>query len=222
MSHNQEAFDFSQSSGHHRYRERHDFGDGGREHNVWAEFARECSSMMQELHQLSRLTMQMERNNHNSGCRFLPEMQLTDFGSGYNPHRMHGRGDNGWNNGPRPIDFQPTAPAPVSDSRPIGPAPPGFDAAKWNNPEHRTQKYGVSRNFSRVADQMRAIPDEEGRKRFTEEFLKTQVPVIEAGGFRVLAIKNEKIQLVEGNGQPHWIDTVRDIGGDAAIQWLPV
>jgi hypothetical protein len=99
--------------------------------------------------------------------------------------------------------------------------PPGFDGGKWSNPDYHTPKYDVSRNLAMVQDQLHAIPDEPGRKAWMENFLKTQVPLIEAQGYKVTAIKNEKIQLSHPSGSG-WIDCARDIGGDAAVQWLPV
>jgi hypothetical protein len=98
--------------------------------------------------------------------------------------------------------------------------PPGYDAGKWSNPNYHTPKYDVSRNLAAVQDQLHAIPDEPGRKAFMEKFLATQKPLIEAEGYRVVAIKNEKIQLDDGRGNVHWVDCARDIGGDAAVQWL--
>lgn len=133
---------------------------------------------------------------------------------------------------PEFIDFTPLpferSPSGFGDRQPYaakddpGPTPPGFVAEKWENPDYHSIKYDVSRNFARVVHRLHAIPDEAGRKRFAEQFLKSQIPLIESLGGKVLQVKNEKLLLDAGDGKPHWIDTIRDIGGDAALQWTAV
>ncbi|MBM3463868.1 MAG: hypothetical protein FJX76_17365 [Armatimonadetes bacterium] len=102
-------------------------------------------------------------------------------------------------------------------------APAGFDQTKWNNPQHNTPKYVVGRALSTVIDDLRAIPDEAGRKKFAEDFLKTQIPAIEKAGGSVLQVKNEKILLDMNDGHgPHWVDAVFDIDGAANVQWCVI
>ncbi len=110
---------------------------------------------------------------------------------------------------------------PVDQALP--PCPPGFDATKWNN-GHDTIKYAVGRDLARVFDQLKAIPDEAGQKKFAENFLKSQVPAMEARGGKVLAIKDEKVLLDAGEGSgPLWIDVVKDIGGkNPEVQWTVI
>ncbi len=112
------------------------------------------------------------------------------------------------------------SPTPVTDNRPLPPCPPGFDQAKWEN-GHDTIKYAVGRELARSFDQLLAIPDGAGQKKFAENFLKTQVPNMEARGGKVLAIKDEKVLLDAGDGSgPLWIDVVKNIGGsNPEVQW---
>ncbi len=112
------------------------------------------------------------------------------------------------------------SPSPVTDTRPLPPCPPGFDQTKWEN-GHDTIKYAVGRELARSFDQLLAIPDEAGQKKFAENFLKTQVPNMEARGGKVLAIKDEKVLLDAGDGSgPLWIDVVKNIGGsNPEVQW---
>ncbi len=112
------------------------------------------------------------------------------------------------------------SPSPATDTRPLPPCPPGFDQTKWEN-GHDTIKYAVGRELARSFDQLLAIPDEAGQRKFAENFLKTQVPNMEARGGKVLAIKDEKVLLDAGDGSgPLWIDVVKDIGGrNPEVQW---
>lgn len=195
---------------------RHDFVDfgnpaesyfngdrNGREQNPWVDFTRDFRVALEQMSFLANMYQQ----------NMLAHAAFQNlYAANYPPYVVLSGNDIYGGDAPN---------QPINTDAPIGPCPPGYDAAKWNNPNHNTIKYDVSRNLAKVIDQVRAIPDEPGRKRFMEEFLKSQVPLIEARGGKVLQIKNEKILLDVGEG-PHWIDTVRDVGGEAGVQWLPV
>ncbi|MBP9093073.1 hypothetical protein KBI23_18755 [bacterium] len=116
--------------------------------------------------------------------------------------------------------YDSPSPSPATDTRPLPPCPPGFDQTKWEN-GHDTIKYAVGRELARSFDQLLAIPDEAGQRKFAENFLKTQVPNMEARGGKVLAIKDEKVLLDAGDGSgPLWIDVVKNIGGgNPEVQW---
>ncbi|MFA7339698.1 MAG: hypothetical protein WC028_23150 [Candidatus Obscuribacterales bacterium] len=132
-----------------------------------------------------------------------------------------------YNSGLPGLDILPRdryeSPSPAADTRPLPPCPPGFDQTKWEN-GHDTIKYAVGRELARSFDQLLAIPDEAGQRKFAENFLKTQVPNMEARGGKVLAIKDEKVLLDAGDGSgPLWIDVVKNIGGgNPEVQWTVV
>lgn len=119
---------------------------------------------------------------------------------------------------------QPGGFAPQTPTTPAfnpGAAPAGFDATKWGNAEHQSPKYIVGRDMASIADQVRAIPDEAGRKAFVQQRLNTLIPQIEAQGWKVHEVKGEKIMISGGpNNEPaHWGDAFEDIEGKANPQW---
>ncbi len=98
----------------------------------------------------------------------------------------------------------------------------GFNTAKLNNASHLTPKYIFARAWQDKGQaDMALLKDEDARKAYMEKFLASLTPEFEKQGWRVLAVKNEKLQLEGGpdNTPPHWIDTVIDIGGRAAGAW---
>jgi hypothetical protein len=101
-------------------------------------------------------------------------------------------------------------------------APPsGFDAGKWNDPNKQSPKYLVGRSLAGVQDQLRAIPDEAGRKAFAQKHLQTLIPEVEKQGWKVHDVRGEKMFISGGpNNEPgHWADAIVDIEGKADIGW---
>lgn len=119
----------------------------------------------------------------------------------------------------------PTGPGQLapSVSQPFvgGTAPAGFDQTKWNDPAKQSPKYLVGRSLAGVQDQLRAIPDEAGRKAFAQQHLQTLIPEIEKQGWKVHEVRNEKMLISGGpNNEPaHWADAVTDIEGAANVGW---
>jgi hypothetical protein len=118
------------------------------------------------------------------------------------------------NQGPAP-KLDPTTDRPSYGGMPAA----GYDAAKWNDPNSDSAKYIVSRTLAGIQDQIRAIPDEAGRKAFVQQHLQDLVPQLEAAGWHVLDVRGEKLRI-EGHGAPaHWADAIGDIEGAATIGW---
>lgn len=105
------------------------------------------------------------------------------------------------------------SPSPVTDARPLSPCPPGFDQTKWEN-GHDTPKYFVGHLVADMLQQDLQNPDREGQKARVEQFLKKQVPLLEARGIEVQKVIGEKmlVDLHDGTGA-RWVDTVVDVSG---------
>lgn len=99
--------------------------------------------------------------------------------------------------------------------------PAGYDAAKWADPNHHTAKYDVTRGLfdAGIQDQLRAIPDEAGRKAFMEQTIRGMADVFAASGAQLLDVQGEKAYISTPDMGPHWVDMVQDIEGGATLQW---
>ncbi|MBS2010005.1 MAG: hypothetical protein JST01_23350 [Cyanobacteria bacterium SZAS TMP-1] len=108
----------------------------------------------------------------------------------------------------------PIADRTYEPSKPVehAPCPPGFDQTKWNN-GHDTPKYFIGHMVADwLQEDMKNFP-REGQEQRCEEFLKSQVPVLEARGYHVQKVENEKM-LIDVNGKgATWADVIVDVGG---------
>lgn len=98
----------------------------------------------------------------------------------------------------------------------------GWDADKWAKAasgQSDSAKYIVGESIARVRDQIRAIPDEAGRKAFVQQHLQSLVPQLEQAGWTVHDIQGEKIRISGHGDPPHWADPVGDIEGNASVSW---
>lgn len=116
-----------------------------------------------------------------------------------------------------------TGGAAAETARTASAPPPGFTQDKWNDANKHDPKYDVGHAIQDHAADLHAIPDEAGRKAYMENLLHSLVPNLEAQGWKVYAIRGEKIQLGGGpNNEPvGWVDTVVDIEGAAIPAWQP-
>lgn len=97
----------------------------------------------------------------------------------------------------------------------LAPAPPGYDPAKWNDPEHLTTKYVVGRALEsdlipvlRQAD----LPKND-LKQITEQYWRQNSHLVERDGSKILGYNGEKLLIQDPTGKIVQSDTVVSIGG---------
>lgn len=97
----------------------------------------------------------------------------------------------------------------------LAPAPPGYDPAKWNDPEHLTTKYVVGRALEsdlipvlRQAD----LPKND-LKQITEQYWRQNTHLVERDGSKILGYNGEKLLIQDPTGKIVQSDTVVSIGG---------
>ncbi len=92
------------------------------------------------------------------------------------------------------------------------PCPPGFDPVKWNN-GHDTPKYFVGHMVADWLQEDNKQNGPAGQEHRAEAFLKSQVPLLESRGYKVLQVKHEKLLIdVDGKGA-NWADVIVNVGG---------
>jgi hypothetical protein len=96
----------------------------------------------------------------------------------------------------------------------------GWDETKWNDPNSDSAKYIVGRTMAALGDQIRAIPDEAGRKAFLEQQMWGLAPTLAAKGWTVKDVKGDKA-YIEGHGEAGWVDYLGDMEGAATPSWSP-
>jgi hypothetical protein len=96
----------------------------------------------------------------------------------------------------------------------------GWDETKWNDPNSDSAKYIVGRTMAALGDQIRAIPDEAGRKAFLEQQMWGLAPTLAAKGWTVKDVNGDKA-YIEGHGEAGWVDYLGDMEGAATPSWSP-
>lgn len=88
---------------------------------------------------------------------------------------------------------------------------------KWNDPNYHTLKYDFSRNLQQVMHYTNGMSEHDA-KQFVFNFARTQMPVFESNGFKLLKVENETVTAF-GEGAVGTTDFVGDIGTNNKIQW---
>lgn len=105
--------------------------------------------------------------------------------------------------------------AATSDFRRTGGSPmEGFDFRKMGDPSVTTVKY----KFARVAQNwnLNSVTDMSS----ADSLLNAMRSDLESNGVTVLQVSKDKLQILDDNGNPGWVDVIRGAGGpDPAWQW---